>query len=134
MPSMSPNTLPKSSWKWKVTSFAGMLVTFLALAGAISPASAQGKAQGKAKAKHYAATSTKAVDISRAVLVKQGYDVVRVERVGATQVLYYRRGNNGRGKGKGPLEKLVIRTVKDRVVFEDAAPDILVAIDIKLGS
>jgi hypothetical protein len=130
MPSMLLNTPPKPSWKWKVSSFAGMLITLLALAGAVSPASAQ----GKAKAKHYAATSTKAVDVSRTVLVKQGYEVVRVERVGATRVLYYRRGNNGRGKGKGPLEKLVIRTVKDRVVFEDAAPDILVAIDIKLGS
>lgn len=115
MPSMSLNTL---------------LITLLALVGAVSPAAAQ----GKGKAKHYAATSTKAVDVSRTVLVKQGYEVDRVERVGATQVLYYRRGNNGRGKGKGPLEKLVIRTVKDRVVFEDAAPDILVAIDIKLGS
>jgi hypothetical protein len=66
------------------------------------------------------------------VLEEQGYAVVRVERVGTTHIVYYRRGNNGRGKGKGPLEKLVIRTVKNRIVFEETAPSILVDIDVKL--
>ena len=98
----------------------------IAVVGATTPAAAQGKA------KHYAVTSDRAITVTREVLVRQGYDVVRVERVGATQVVYYRRGNRGRGKGKGPMQKLVIRPVKDRIVFENTAPDILVDIDIRL--
>jgi hypothetical protein len=47
-------------------------------------------------------------------------------------VIYFRRGNNGRGKGKGPLQRMVIRTVRDRVFFEEADPSVLVNIDIKL--
>ena len=48
------------------------------------------------------------------------------------QVIYYRAGNRGRGKGKGPVERMVIRTVERRVVFEEAPPAILVDIDLNL--
>lgn len=89
-------------------------------------------AQGKGKAKHYAVSSDKAVSVSRTVLIEQGYQVVRVERVGPTRVIYFRRGNNGRGKGKGPLQRLVIRTTRERVVFEEAEPSVLIDIDVKL--
>jgi hypothetical protein len=89
-------------------------------------------AQGKSKAKHYVVSSDRAIKVTRTVLIEQGYHVVRVERVGATQVIYFRRGNNGRGRGKGPLQRMVIRTVRDRVVFEEAEPAVLVGIDIKL--
>lgn len=89
-------------------------------------------AQGKAKDKHYRVSSDKALTVTRTVLVEQGYRVVRVERVGPTQVIYFRRGNNGRGKGKGPLQRMVIRTVRDRVYFEEADPTVLVNIDVKL--
>jgi hypothetical protein len=58
--------------------------------------------------------------------------VVRIEQVGPTRVVYYRRGHRGHGRGKGPIQHLVIRTVRDRVVFEDAEPDVLVDIDLKL--
>lgn len=95
-----------------------------------APVHAQGKAKGKDK--HYAVSSDKAVSVSRTVLIEQGYQVVRVERVGATQVIYFRRGNNGRGRGKGPLQRMVIRTVRDRVYFEEAEPSVLVNIDVKL--
>ena len=88
-------------------------------------------AQGKGP-KHYAVTSDRAISVTRTVLVRQGYDVVRVERVGATQVVYYRAGNHGRGKGKGRLEKMVIRTVDRRIVFEDTPPAIMVDIDVNL--
>jgi hypothetical protein len=37
------------------------------------------------------------VSVTRTVLVRQGYDVVRVERVGTTQIVYCRAGNHGRG-------------------------------------
>lgn len=87
-------------------------------------------AQGNGK--RYAVTHDRALLVTRDVLVKQGYDVVRVDVVGATQVVYYRRGNQGKGKGKGKLEKLVIRREANRIIFDDTPPAILVAIDIKL--
>jgi hypothetical protein len=89
-------------------------------------------AQGKSKNKHYAVSSGRAVSVTRTVLVERGYTVVRVERVGPAQVVYYRRGNMGRGRGKGRLERMVIRQVRDRVIFEEAEPSVLVDIDLRL--
>lgn len=88
-------------------------------------------AQGNGKAKHYAVTGDRAVSVTRTVLVQRGYNVVRVERVGPTQVVYYRVKKN-RGRGWGPPQRLVIRTIRDRVVFEDAEPSVLIDIDMKL--
>jgi hypothetical protein len=107
---------------------AGFALAVLALAVSIAPA----HAQGKGKDKHYAVSNDRAVTVTRNVLVRQGYDVVRIERVGASQVVYYRAGNRGRGKGKGPLQKMVIRTVERRIVFENAPPAIMVDIDVNL--
>ena len=107
---------------------AGLALAVLALAVSVVPA----HAQGKGKDKHYAVSNDRAVTVTRNVLVRQGYDVVRVERVGTTQVVYYRAGNRGRGKGKGPLQKMVIRTVERRIVFEDTPPAIMVDIDVNL--
>ncbi len=104
-------------------------IVFVALLGATSTSA---DAQGKGKAKHYMVSSDKAVSIGRTVLVERGYHVVRVERVGQNRVIYFRRGNNGRGKGKGPLQRLVIRTVRERVFFEEAEPSVLIDIDVKL--
>jgi len=87
-------------------------------------------AQGKAK--HYAVTTDRAVIVTREVLVKQGFEVVRVSREGDNQVVYYRRGNEGKGKGKGKLEKLIIRREADRVVFVDTPAAVLVDIDVRL--
>jgi hypothetical protein len=89
-------------------------------------------AQGKGKGKHYAVSNDKALNVTRTVLVRQGFEVVRVMRSDDAQVIYYRRGNNGRGKGKGPVERMVIRTVERRVIFEETPPAILVDIDINL--
>jgi hypothetical protein len=97
-------------------------------AGSVVPV----QAQGKGKPKHYAVTSDHALSVTRTVLVKRGYEVVRIQHVGATQVVYYRAGNRGRGRGKGPVERMVIRTVERRIVFEDTPPAILVDIDLKL--
>ena len=107
---------------------AGLALAVLALAASVAPA----HAQGKGKDKHYSVSSDRAVTVTRNVLVRQGYDVVRIERVGLTQVVYYRAGNRGRGKGKGPLQKMVIRTVERRIVFEDTPPAIMVDIDVNL--
>jgi len=90
------------------------------------PAAAQGKG------KHYAVSGDKAMEATRVVLQRQGYELVRIARDGDTQVIYYRRGNNGRGKGKGPMERMVIRTVNRRIVFEEAPSAILVDIDFQL--
>jgi hypothetical protein len=106
--------------------FGLVLVTLLGIS------SAPAHAQGKAKYKHYTVTTDRAVTVTRTVLVERGYSVVRIQRIGATQIVYYRRGNMGRGKGKGPVQRMVIRTVRDRVVFEEAEPDVLVDIDVKL--
>ncbi|HET6576711.1 MAG TPA: hypothetical protein VFG66_00210 [Gemmatimonadales bacterium] len=109
------------------------LAAGLALAlAAVTLSAAPAHAQGKSKAKHYAVSSDRAVTVTRDILVRQGYAVVRVEHVGATQVVYYRAGNRGKGKGKGPIEKMVIRTVDRRVVFEDAPPAVMVDIDVHL--
>ncbi len=66
------------------------------------------------------------------MLQRQGYELVRVVHDSDTQVIYYRRGNNGRGKGKGPMERMVIRTVERRIVFEEVPSGILVDIDVQL--
>ena len=108
---------------------AGLALAIAALAVSVAPAHAQGKGKGP---KHYTVTTDRAVSVTRTVLVRQGFEVVRIERVGATQVVYYRAGNHGRGKGKGPLEKMVIRTVDRRIVFEDTPPAIMVDIDVNL--
>jgi hypothetical protein len=110
---------------WSCLAIVALLGTFAA--------TAQAQSKVKYKQKHYTVTSDRAVTVTRTVLIQRGYNVVRVERVGATQIVYYRRGNMGRGKGKGPIQRMVIRTVRDRVIFEDAEPDVLVDIDIKLN-
>jgi hypothetical protein len=113
---------------------AGLALAVAALAVSVVPAHAQGrgKDKDKDKDKHYAVSSDRAVNVTRTVLVRQGFDVVRIERVGTTQVVYYRDGNRGRGKGKGRVERMVIRTVDRRVVFEDTPPAVMVDIDVNL--
>ncbi|MGH7510289.1 MAG: hypothetical protein ACREMZ_12585 [Gemmatimonadales bacterium] len=106
------------------------LATFTLLGVALAPAHAQGKARGKHK--HYVVTSDKAITVTRTVLVGRGYEVVRVERVGPTRVVYYRPGKKWRGRGKRPVYRMVIRTVRERVVFEETDPAVLIDIDVKL--
>jgi len=102
----------------------------VALFGTAVPVHAQVKT--KSKAKHYIVTSERAVSVTRTVLVGRGYEVVRVEHAGATQVVYYRPGKKWRGKGRRPIHRMVIRTVRERVVFEEAEPSVLIDIDVKL--
>jgi hypothetical protein len=110
----------------------GLLFSALLMVAVIGVNAAPAQAQGKAKHKEYVVTTERAMSVTRSVLIRQGYTVVRIDRVGPTRVVYYRRGNMGRGKGKGPLQRLVIRTVRDRIVFEEAEPTVLVDIDVKL--
>lgn len=100
--------------------------SILAVTLATTPALAQGKS------KHYVVTNDRALIVTREVLVKQGFEVVRVTTEGASQVVYYRSGNRGKGKGKGKLEKMIIRREAEHVVFLETPAPILGAIDIRL--
>jgi hypothetical protein len=42
-------------------------------------------------------------------------------------------GNRGRGKGKGRLQKIVVRREPERVVFVDAPRAVQVDINVRLG-
>ena len=103
-------------------SLAVLALTVLAL-----PAAAQGK-----RPKKYAVTNDRALGVTRDVLGKRGYEVVRVENSGHDVVVWYRRGNRGRGKGKGPPVRMLIHRNEDRVVFLSAPSEVLVDIDVML--
>ena len=109
-----------------------LLWSALAIVALLGASVVPPQAQGKSKYKHYVVSSDRAVSVTRTVLINQGYTVVRIERAGPSHVVYYRRGNMGRGKGKGPVQRMVIRTVRDRIVFEDTEPSVLLDIDLKL--
>lgn len=105
---------------------------FLILAAALlaaSPLAAQGRGP-----KRYAVSGDRAVAVTREVLTHQGYEVVRIETSGNDQVVWYRRGNMGRGKGKGPPVRMVIRRdpVHNSVVFLNTPSGLLVDIDVRL--
>ena len=78
-------------------------------------------------------TTDRAIVVTREVLVKHGYEVVRVETIRGTRVVYYRRGNMGRGRGKGPIVKMVIRPAEERVVFESAPRGLVAELNVRLG-
>ena len=86
------------------------------------------------QAKKKVVTADQAIVATREVLVSHGYEIVRVELVQGTRVVYYRRGNMGRGKGKGPVERIVIRPEPDRVVFVSPPPrGLMIDINVRLG-
>jgi len=89
-------------------------------------------AQGHGHKKEFVIAPDRAISVTREVLVRQGYEVVRIETVGNDQVVYYRRGNMGRGKGKGKLVKMIVRRVENRVVFVNTPDAILVDINVRL--
>lgn len=95
------------------------------------PLAAQGRG-GSGPKKEFAVAPDRAISVTREVLVRQGYEVVRIEVRGNDRIVYYRRGNMGRGKGKGPIVKMVIRRVENRVLFVDVPDVILVDINVKL--
>ena len=97
-------------------------------------AEAQGRGRGqRAKPKQEGISFELAITATRDVLGEKGFDVVRIEEDGDIQIVYYRRGNRGRGRGGGPVERLVIRKTDGRVQVEDAPDEIRVSIEIKLG-
>lgn len=102
---------------------------------------AQGKGHGSkgdhvppGQAKKRVVTADQAIVATREVLISHGYEIVRVETVQMTRVVYYRRGNMGRGRGKGPIERIVIRPEPDRVIFVSPPPrGLMIDINVRLG-
>lgn len=78
-------------------------------------------------------SSDEAVDVTRVVLHEQGYELVRIERRGDARIVYYRRGNMGRGRGKGPIMYMIVRPSTERIVVERAPGPLLAQINIRLG-
>lgn len=82
--------------------------------------------------KKYKISTDRAIVTTREVLIHQGFEVIRIERRDADQIVWYRQGNRGRGRGKGPPLKMVIRRDVDRVIFVDTPPAILAGIEVRL--
>src|ERR1051325_939359 len=104
----------KSAWTIRIA-LGAMLVA------AAIPAHAQGKSKGKGEKKEKTVvvtskgevarkhvTTSQAVVVTRDVLVTNGYQIVNVVPSGVTQVIYYRRGNMGNGRGLGPVQKIYV--------------------------
>src|SRR2546427_7897226 len=68
-----------------------------ALVAFVAPLAAQGKGPKK-----YPVSNDRALVVTKEVLVKQGYEVVRVENSGRDYIVWYRRGEGRRGQGEGP--------------------------------
>ena len=119
-------------FRWDLT-----VAAFLVLS-AVSPVLAQGKGHATARglppgqAKKQV-TPAQAIVVSRDVLLLHGFEVVRVETIRTGQVIYYRPGNNGRGRGLGPVEKMIVRPSGSTVVFEAAPATVLLDIRVRLG-
>jgi hypothetical protein len=92
----------------------------------------QASAQGHRPKREFVVERGRAISVTREVLIHQGFEVVRIETVGNDEVVYYRRGNMGRGKGKGPMVKMIVRRVQNRIVFLDTPDVILVDINVRL--
>lgn len=89
-------------------------------------------AQGHGPKKEFVVPQSRAVIVTKDVLARQGFEVIKIEHVGNDQVVYYRRGNMGKGKGQGPPLKMIIRRVENRVVFVNTPDAVLVDINVRL--
>jgi hypothetical protein len=78
-------------------------------------------------------TTSQAVVVTREVLLSNGYQIVNVVPTGTTQVIYYRRGNRGNGRGLGPVEKIVVAPYNDVVRFTSVPETLLSTIMRRLG-
>jgi hypothetical protein len=84
------------------------------------------------KVKKYV-TTVQAVTVTRQVLVSNGFQVVNVVPSGTSQVIYYRRGNMGKGRGLGPVERIVVVPSGQVVQFQSVPPSLLSVILNRLG-
>lgn len=117
----------------RLTGLAAAMLAVLALSAAPATAQGKSKADHKQNDDHSGVTLDLAISATKDVLVKQGFEVVRIETQGTRQIVYYRAGNQGRGKGKGPPMRMVVERVSNRIVIEEAPDDIKLEIGIRLG-
>ena len=112
----------------------GLALAAVVVLGA-APAWAQKQKEPAGKKDKDPATVTLDVALSatKQVLVKQGFEVVSVETLSDRQIVTYRAGNQGRGKGKGPPMRMVIRRVENRIVLDDAPDELKLEIGVTLG-
>lgn len=85
------------------------------------------------KAARKRVTTSQAVIVTRDVLVTNGYRVVNVVPTGTTQVIYYRRGNMGNGRGLGPVQKIYVVPNGEIVAFRSVPDPLLTTILRRLG-
>jgi len=85
------------------------------------------------KAARKRVTTSQAVVVTRDVLVTNGYQIVNVVPSGATQVIYYRRGNMGKGRGLGPVQKIYVVPSGEVVRFTSVPEPLLTTILRRLG-
>lgn len=119
-----------------------------ALIAVALPAQGQGKGKGKGAEKKAEktvivtsrgdvarrhVTTSQAVVVTRDVLVTNGYQIVNVVPSGTTQVIYYRRGNMGKGRGLGPVQKIYVVPSGDVVRFTSVPDPLLTTILRRLG-
>ena len=114
-------------------------LSFALLLAVTGAAQAQGKSRDHGPKKIPPGQAKKAVTVrdgvssARVILEEKGYHVWRVEPMGTSQVVYYYRGNNGRGRGHGPVEKIYIRPARERVIIEGPTRTLVLAIQARLG-
>jgi hypothetical protein len=97
----------------------------------LSAAPLQGQ-RSQEKHREYAVTTDRAYDVTRDALGRHGFEVVRIEEVDGDRIIWYRRGNMGRGKGHGPMEKMVIHQEGHHVMLVDVPDEVFVDVDVKL--
>jgi hypothetical protein len=88
--------------------------------------------KGEAQAKKHV-TTLQGVSVTRDVLLANGYQVVNVVPSGTSQVIYYRRGNMGQGRGLGPVQKIVVVPAGQVVQFQSVPQSLLSTILSRLG-
>jgi hypothetical protein len=111
---------------------AAAVAAALWLGGTTAEAQSTARSSGNKEKVKVIATND-ALAAARYALVKHGYEIVRVDVVRDTRIIYYRVGNRGRGRGQGRLEKIVIRRDRERVVFDHAPKVVQLEINVKLG-
>jgi hypothetical protein len=78
-------------------------------------------------------TTPQAVMVTRDVLLNNGFVVTQVVPTGNSQVIYYRRGNNGNGRGLGPVQRIVVVPAGQTVQFQSVPQSLLATILNRLG-
>lgn len=106
-----------------------MLFTLVALCVSAPPLQGQ---RGQEKHREYAVTTDRAYAVTRDALSRHGFEVVKMEDVDGDRIIWYRRGNNGRGQGHGPMEKMVIHREGHHVMLVEVPDEVMVDIDVML--